>query len=148
MGNWNDGGVPFGSRKVTFYAPLPGKDANGSSQWNGGASRGVGILEVNSAERTQYTQRRYDEVRNPNGAFGQDEFVEFSATYQLANATSQYIQTGDAFTTTLPSSAGGNTNESFVCISAGSPEEQGGIRKQSLRCQKLYAATSLPAVYP
>lgn len=147
MSNWNDGGVPFGSRKVTFYAPLAGKDANGNSQWAGGATRGIGILEVNSVERTQYTQRRYDEVRNPNGSFGVDEFTEFSATYQLANVNSQFIQTGDAFTTTLSSSAGA-TAESYVCISAGSPEEQGGIKKQSLRCQKIYVASSLPAAYP
>jgi hypothetical protein len=89
---------------------------------------------------------RYDEAGAPNGDFGVLDFVEGSALVQLQYNATTRITPGDAFTTVLPDSPGG-TAEGFKVVSVDSPEEQIGIRKQSVRLRSIVAATP-PTAYP
>lgn len=143
--NWNDGGLPFGSRKVQIY-PAGASDASGNTLWTG-AAKGIYILEQHSPSRPQKVVKTYNEAGAPNGAVGTDDFVEGSATVQLANVLTNPVATGDAFTT---KQRGTGTSESFVVINADEPENQLDVRKQSIRVQKIVAVPSgnLPAVYP
>lgn len=144
MPGWNDGLVPHGSRTVKFYSNSAGAtDANGTTFT---VLKGIYIIESGSYSRPQYEQGRYDEVRNPNGGFGVDDFVTGSMVVQLATTATAYVAPGDAFATILPDSPGG-TAEGFVVTSIDDPESQGDIRKQSCRVRKLYKCT-LPTTYP
>lgn len=144
--SWNDGGLKWGSRKVKFYTP-GAVDANGSTTWSTllTASSPIYILETNGVTRPQFTLRQYDEVRNPNGSFGVDDYVEVSATVQFA-PTQNFVTTGCAFSTVLDNSPSA-TAEGFVVTSTDEPEAQGDIRKQNIRLQKIYKAT-IPTTYP
>jgi hypothetical protein len=146
MGNWNDGGLPYGARKVKLY-PAGASDASGNTTWTG-AAKGIYILESFSPTRGQSVLKRKDESGLPNGALGVDDFVEGSATVQLAQVATPLVDTGDAFTTVRRGASG--AAESFVVINADEPEEQNGIRKQSIRIHKLVASPSsnLPSGYP
>lgn len=134
--NWNDGGIPSGARKVQIYSPN-GVDASGNTLWT--TLKGIYILESWSPTRPQYVQKRYDETRKPNGALGQDDFVEASALVQLAYAATPLVSNGDAFTTAR---RGGGANESFVFINVDEPEEQAGVRKQPARLQQIVNSPS------
>lgn len=146
MPNWNDGGLKWGSRKVKFYTP-GAVDGNGNTTWTAllTSASPVYILEVNSPNRPQFVQKQYDEIRQPNGAFGVDDFVELSATVQFGPGQN-FVTNGCAFATVLDNSPGA-TAEGFVVISTDEPESQGDIRKQNIRLQKIYKAT-LPTTYP
>lgn len=144
MSTFNDGGVPFGVRKVKFY-PSGAPDVNGNTTWTG-AAKGIYILESFTVTRPTRGARRYDEGGVPNGAFAVDDFAEATAVVQLQYNATVRIATSDAFCTALPDSPGG-TAEGFVVTNAEAPEEQIGIRKQSIRLQKIVSATP-PTAYP
>jgi hypothetical protein len=147
MGDWNDGGLPHGSRKVQIFPPA-GLDGSGSTTW-GVTPKGVYALSNWNPIRRSRKTNRYDEVGKPNGSFGVDDYVEASCLAQLANVTSVMLDTGDAFTTNraIHTTGGAAVPESWVIEEAGEPEEQNGIKFVPLRVQKLVVATG-PTVYP
>lgn len=147
MAAWNDGGLPKGSRKMKVYPP-GAVDGAGSTTW-AGATKGIYVAESWTPRRAQFVVRRYDEVRQPSGAFGLDDFVEGDIVMQLANVAAVLLDNGDAFTTAraIDATGGAVTPESFVIIDVSEPEEQGGVKKQTVRVQKIVSATG-PTVYP
>ena len=146
MSNWNDGGLGYGARKVKIY-PAGASDASGNTTWTGTA-KGIYVLESLSPTRGQMVSKRKDEIGNPNGAIGVDDIPEGSAVIQLSQVVTALIDTGDAFTTLRRGPSG--AAESWVVTSADEPEEQGAIRKQSIKIQKLIVTPSanIPAIYP
>ena len=146
MSNWNDGGLPFNSRKVKFY-PAGASDASGCTTWTGTA-KGIYILESWSPTRPQKVAGRYDETGAPNGAVGTDDFATASAVVQLATTLTVPVDTGDGITTVRRGTGG--AAESWVVTQSDEPEMQDGIRKQSVSLRKLVATPSanIPPVYP
>lgn len=143
MATFNDGGAPVGCRTVKFYSP-GAVDGNGSTTWT--AAKGIYILENLSINRPQYTQKRYNEARVPNASIGVDDFVEGTAVVQIQYAATARIANGDAFNTVLSDSPGG-TAEGFKVTGCDTPEAQGDIKKQSVRLEKIVAATP-PTAFP
>src|SRR5258706_4792502 len=76
--NWNDANVPYGARTVVFKRQA----SAGSGSWS--TTLGTYVLESITPTRSSQVQQRRDEVGQPNGAFGVDNFVEGSAVVQLA----------------------------------------------------------------
>ena len=145
MSNWNDGGLPWGSRKIRLYAPS-GCDASGSSQWT--TDKGIFTCESFQPNRNQNVVRRYDEKRKPSGALGLEDFIDGTLVVQLAYEGTDPVDPGFAFTSKRRGTTA--TAESWVVTGADEPEGQGDTRKQTLRIQRLEASPSgnVPAVYP
>lgn len=146
-GNFNDGGLPFGARAVVFYR----QSAPGSGVWS--TKLGTYILEGTTPSRSARVIKRYDEVGQPNGSAGVEDYTEGSGTAQLATVpgdgsagTTIPLRPGDAFATIFDKSAPSQTNssggaESFVLTKTDQPEAQLDYKKQTLSFQKLYTAT-------
>ena len=124
--NWNDGAVPYGvPQLVVFYRQAtPGV-------WT--TKLGTYVLETLTPDRSSRVQKRYDEVGQPNGSFGVEDFTEGSGTVQLATApgdgtggTTIQVRPGDAFAVIFDPAAPALPNitanaESFVITKASTP---------------------------
>lgn len=121
MSNYVDNSVPYGSRVLTVSRL--------------GVSQGDYVAEQISLSRPANVIKRYDQVRNPNGAVGQEDFVTGSATLQLATSSSKQLRVGDTFPATFDDITG---SETFWLTSVDQPESQGDYKKQSVQFQKKY----------
>lgn len=143
--NWNDGAVPYGARTVVFYRQTT------AGNWT--TKLGTYVLEGITPTRTSRVGKRYDEVAQPNGSFGVEDFTEATTVVQLATAvgngtggTTIPIRPGDAFATVLDPSSPALPNmttsaESFIVTKADAPEGQLEYKRQNVSIQKLYNVT-------
>lgn len=123
MSNYVDNSVPYGSRTVTFSRAA--------------VSLGSYVAEQISVNRPANVLKRKNEVGNPNGAVGQEDFVTGSATVQLADSTSKQLRVGDTFPAIFDTDLG---SENYWITSADQPESQSDYKKQSVQFQKKYGA--------
>src|SRR5260370_37805749 len=104
MSQYQDSAIPYGSRVVAFKRPTGG-GSGAASTWTALANAAAVVLESISVKRSGLVNKRYNEVRAPNGSYGQEDFPEGSAVAQLSKDpvgnTTVGLQFGDAFTTTF-----------------------------------------------
>lgn len=139
---YNDGSIPYGSRVVAFKRVASGGGSGATTTWSALANAAAVVLENISVKRSGLVNKRYNEVKAPNGSYGVEDFPEGSAVAQLAKDpvtnTTVALQFSDAFTTTFDNSIG---TENWVITSIDQPEEQGSYKKQSISFQKLVNVT-------
>ncbi len=121
MADFNDGAIPYGSRLVTMFRAA--------------VNLGTYVLENVTVNRPSHMIKRYNQIRQPNGSVGIDDFVEASAVAQLATITSTLLRNGDTFSDTFDAALGAET---FIVAGADQPESQGEYKKQSLKFIKKY----------
>jgi len=88
------------------------------------------VLENTNVNRPTFIIKRYDEKRRPNASVGQEDFVEGSATAQLATEASKQLAAGDTFTHEFNSVFG---SETFIIHSPDSVLAQGDYFKQPVK---------------
>lgn len=116
---WNDGAIPYGSRSAVFTRGVTGL--------------GTYILENITLTRPSKVLKRYDQIGGPSGSVGVPDFVEGSATAQLAATTTKQLRAGDFFTDTFDTDLG---PETFIVNSPEQPETYDGIKKMSIKLIK------------
>src|SRR5262249_11878905 len=81
---YNDGSIPYGSRVVAFKRVNSRGGSGATTTWAALTNAAIVVLENISVKRSGNVGKRYNEVRAPNGSFGQEDFAEGTAVAQLA----------------------------------------------------------------
>lgn len=114
---FNDGTVPFGSRVLTINAVTY-------------------VAENFEVSEPTFKVERRDEINAPNGQYIGPDFINGSATLQLATSSTAIPALGDTFATKPRAADVANTT--FAISEVGIPEEQGAIKKVPIKFVKKY----------
>jgi hypothetical protein len=113
---WNDGAIPYGSRVVTIST--------------------VTYVANNIRVRRPTKQiKRTNELDEPSGSVGVEDFVEGSAELQLATSSTAEPQNGMTFDLTLDATIG---EETFILSEVERPEEKSADKKLNVNFIKQY----------
>lgn len=141
MGNYNDGALRYGTRRIDVFAPQ-GSGPLTQTTWPS-PKKGTYVLENATVNRTAHEIDQYTELRSPFGSVAVEDFVRGSAVAQWSNQPS--LQVGDGFNVAFETdNTNAIINESFVITGVDGAETQGEYFKQNIRFKKLYQG-SVPA---
>lgn len=129
---YNDGSIPYG---VTTPAGVVRAWAISRVVSGTPTVLGTYIVEASSLSRPANIVRRKNQVNEPTGSIGQNDFPTGTATVQIATTSASYLIPGDYFSDTFSTEIGA---ESFIVTHADQPETQADYKKQTLQFIKQY----------